>query len=84
VRYLDAFKQDTKYILRAVFNYAKSLSSTGTKNFTNKSGNIIAISIPHLTFSEVNIEEDTGIFKYANSFACNPVNGDDEFLIAFL
>jgi len=80
----EAFKQDTKYICRMVFNYAYQLNTTGGKDYNDTPGNIVAIAIPQLKFSEVNIEEDTGIFKYANSFACEPVEGDDEFILAFL
>ena len=80
-----AFKNDTKYNLRAVFNYSDYLDAdTGEKHFRTIPGNIVAISIPLLKFSEVGIEEDTGIFKYANSFSCEPDRGDDEFLIAFM
>jgi len=79
----DAFKNNKKYWLRAIFNFSSSLEQ-GKKKFTDNCGNIVAIGIPKLAFSEVSIEEDTGIFKYANSFSAEPINGDDEFLIAFL
>jgi hypothetical protein len=80
----EAFKQDTQYICRMVFNYAYQLNTSGTKDYVTEPGNIVAISIPQLKFSEVGIEEDTGIFKYANSFSAEPVEGDDELYLAFM
>jgi hypothetical protein len=80
----EAFKQDTQYICRMVFNYAYQLNTSGTKDYTTEPGNIVAISIPQLKFSEVGIEEDTGIFKYANTFSAEPVEGDDELYLAFM
>jgi len=80
----DAFRAETSYKLRSIFNYSKSLDATGLKQFDGKIGNIIALSIPNLQFSEVGIEEDSGIFKYANSFSAQPVEGDDELYLAFL
>jgi hypothetical protein len=79
-----AFKDNHKYHCRATFNYASRKDTAGDKVFTNESGNIVCISIPFLKFSEVGIEEDSGIFKYANSFSAEPDLGDDEFLIAFM
>ena len=80
----QAFKDNEMYRLRALFNYASSLDASGDKVFSNKMGNIVAISIPQLKFSEVSVEEDSGIFKYANSFSCEPHDGDDELFFAFL
>jgi len=80
----QAFKDDSLYICRMTFNYATHLESNGNKAFSDESGNIVCVSIPQLKFSEVSIEEDTGIFKYANSFACEPVEGDDELYLAFM
>jgi len=79
-----AFKNDTQYTLRGIFNYAKSLDANGTKVFDTTSGNIVAISIPQLKFSDVSVAEESGIFKYTSSFSCEPNTGDDELLLAFL
>ena len=80
----EAFKNDTDYNFRAIFNYAASLDASGDKVFGTAAGNIIALGIPQLKFSEVGIEEEEGIFKYANSFSAEPVEGDDEVVLAFL
>ena len=80
----EAFKQDTFYICRMIFNYAYQLATNKLKDYTSKPGNIVALSIPQLKFSEVSVEEDTGIFKYNNAFAAEPIEGDDEFYLAFL
>jgi len=80
----EAFRSGTMYCVRAMFNYATDLNASGDKQFTDEPGNIVAIAIPQLKYSEVGISEDTGIFKYDNSFSCEPVRGDDEVLIAFL
>jgi len=81
----DAFKNDTDYNFRALFNYATDLNAaTGNKVFTTTPGNIVAVSIPQLKFSEVSVEEDSGIFKYANQFSAEPIEGDDEIYFAIL
>jgi len=80
----QAFKDDELYICRMAFNYATNLDASGAKEFTDTPGNVVCVSIPQLKFSEVSIEEDTGIFKYSNSFACEPVEGDDELYFAFM
>ena len=80
----DAFLADTQYSLRAVFNYATSLDASG-KVFNTTGGNIIAVSAPQMKFSEVNVGEESGLFKYDTSFACEPTgSGDNEFVLAFL
>lgn len=80
----EAFKEDTQYTLRAIFNYAASLDSSGDKVFGTAAGNIIAVSCPQIKFSEVNVSEDTGIFKYDSSFSAEPLEGDDEIVVSFL
>jgi hypothetical protein len=80
----EAFRAGNLYAFRSVFNYAKELGTNGEKLFTTEAGNIVAIAIPQLKFSEVSVSEDTGIFKYDTSFSCEPVRGDDELIIAFL
>ena len=80
----DAFKEDTTYKFRAIFNYASDLDASGNKVFKTEGGNIIAISVPQLKFSSVGVEEDSGIFKYNNSFSAEPIEGDDEIYMAFL
>ena len=79
-----AFKNDTQYTLRALFNYATSLDASGDKVFSTTAGNIVAISAPQIKFSDVSISEDTGIFKYDSNFSCEPNEGDDELILAFL
>ncbi len=80
----EAFKADTQYSLRAIFNYAASLDASGDKVFNTAAGNIVAISCPQIKFSDVSVSEDTGIFKYDSAFSAEPNEGDDELILAFL
>jgi len=80
----QAFRENTKYRLMGLFNYAKGLLANGDKDFNTEAGNIVAVSAPQLQFSDVSVSEDSGIFKYDSSFSCEPIEGDDELLLAFL
>jgi len=80
----EAFRENTKYRLMGLFNYASGLAASGNKEFNDDPGNIVALSIPQLQFSDVSVAEDSGIFKYDSSFSCEPIDGDDELVLAFL
>jgi len=81
----DAFKANTSFKLRALIGYSSGTSgSSHTQSSSLQAGRVLAITIPNLKFSEIGIDEDTGIFKYNASFTCEPVNGDDEIALAWL
>ena len=80
----DDFKNEKTYKLRAIVGYSTGTDIDGHTQDTDDIGNILAISIPQLKFSEVGIDEDSGIFKYNASFSCEPVDGDDEILLSWL
>ena len=80
----DDFKSNVSYNLRALFNYTTSMSA-GVRQQVTTPGNVIAVAIPKLNMTEVSISEDTGIFKYDNTFSAEPTgSGDNELMIAIL
>lgn len=80
----EAFRADTSYEFRAMFNYTTSLASGNVRAQTTEPGNIFAIYIPQFTISNISLGEEEGLFKYDNEFAASPVSGDDEIVVSFL
>ena len=79
-----AFREDTQYVLRAMFNYTTSIDSSNVRQQTTSPGNILAIFAPQMKFSSVGVGEESGIFKYDTQFSLEPDAGDDEFILAIL
>ena len=78
-----AFRAETQYVLRAMFNYTSSISGS-TRDQVTTPGNILAIYAPQLKFSSVGIGEESGLFKYDTQFSLEPNEGDDELIFAIL
>ncbi len=79
------FKSEKTYSLMAMVGYTTDVDASNNRVQSSADlGNILAIYIPKLKFSEVSVSEDTGIFKYDSNFSCEPVSGDDEIIFAYL